>query len=157
MGEAKSRNLPAVNAGVPHSRAAAMTLCRQRARCATWRNWKENSGDNTRSLNAQFAIPEQQLPRKIIAGDRRGNQQPQATASLCLQGAPDGLAAGGAVPVLAVARRQTGGGQSIRGGVPVCWPWFGAHASEPGFPAHGYARTVPRQVVGSALSRMAHA
>lgn len=34
-------------------------------------------------------------------------------------------------------------GKSIRGGVPVCWPWFGAHASNPSLPAHGFARTVP--------------
>ena len=30
-------------------------------------------------------------------------------------------------------------GKAIRGGVPVCWPWFGA-AAEPGLPAHGFAR-----------------
>ena len=40
-------------------------------------------------------------------------------------------------------------GKSIRGGVPVCWPWFGAHASAPTFPAHGFARTVPWQVTAS--------
>ncbi len=34
-------------------------------------------------------------------------------------------------------------GKSIRGGVPVCWPWFGPHKSQPNFPAHGFARTVP--------------
>ena len=28
----------------------------------------------------------------------------------------------------------------IRGGVPVCWPWFGKHPSDPGLPSHGYAR-----------------
>ncbi|MFW2371846.1 MAG: D-hexose-6-phosphate mutarotase [Gammaproteobacteria bacterium] len=33
-------------------------------------------------------------------------------------------------------------GKSIRGGIPVCWPWFGAHESETDFPAHGHARTV---------------
>lgn len=33
-------------------------------------------------------------------------------------------------------------GKSIRGGIPVCWPWFGAHDSQTHFPAHGYARTV---------------
>ncbi len=32
-------------------------------------------------------------------------------------------------------------GRSLRGGVPVCWPWFGAHHSDPTFPAHGFART----------------
>lgn len=30
-------------------------------------------------------------------------------------------------------------GSPLRGGIPVCWPWFGA-ASEPGLPAHGFAR-----------------
>ena len=40
-------------------------------------------------------------------------------------------------------------GKSIRGGVPVCWPWFGAHTSNPTFPAHGFARTALWQVVAS--------
>ncbi len=34
-------------------------------------------------------------------------------------------------------------GKSIRGGVPVCWPWFGPHQSDGKLPAHGFARTVP--------------
>jgi len=37
--------------------------------------------------------------------------------------------------------------KSIRGGVPVCWPWFGAHAGNESFPAHGYARTVPWELL----------
>ena len=28
----------------------------------------------------------------------------------------------------------------IRGGVPICFPWFGPHATQPGAPAHGFAR-----------------
>jgi glucose-6-phosphate 1-epimerase len=40
-------------------------------------------------------------------------------------------------------------GKSIRGGVPVCWPWFGPHSKEKTFPAHGFARTTPWQVVAS--------
>ena len=40
-------------------------------------------------------------------------------------------------------------GKSIRGGVPVCWPWFGHHPGETSFPAHGFARTVPWQVVAA--------
>ncbi len=33
-------------------------------------------------------------------------------------------------------------GKAIRGGVPLCWPWFGP-ASEEGLPAHGFARNLP--------------
>ncbi|MCU0927065.1 MAG: D-hexose-6-phosphate mutarotase [Hydrogenophaga sp.] len=32
-------------------------------------------------------------------------------------------------------------GKAIRGGVPVCWPWFGADPLGLGRPAHGLART----------------
>ncbi|MBT8038172.1 MAG: D-hexose-6-phosphate mutarotase [Verrucomicrobiae bacterium] len=31
-------------------------------------------------------------------------------------------------------------GKPIRGGIPVCWPWFNAHPSDDSLPAHGYAR-----------------
>lgn len=37
-------------------------------------------------------------------------------------------------------------GKSVRGGIPVCWPWFGAHESNSTYPAHGFARTVNWQV-----------
>lgn len=30
---------------------------------------------------------------------------------------------------------------AIRGGIPICWPWFGEHASDPDKPSHGFART----------------
>lgn len=36
-------------------------------------------------------------------------------------------------------------GKAIRGGVPVCWPWFADHASDPDKPAHGVARTAEWQ------------
>lgn len=31
-------------------------------------------------------------------------------------------------------------GSPIRGGIPVCWPWFGPHPSNPALPLHGVAR-----------------
>lgn len=31
-------------------------------------------------------------------------------------------------------------GKPIRGGIPVCWPWFGAHPTNKNMPAHGFAR-----------------
>lgn len=38
--------------------------------------------------------------------------------------------------------------KSVRGGIPVCWPWFGAHEDNASYPAHGFARTVCWQVTG---------
>ena len=32
-------------------------------------------------------------------------------------------------------------GHAIRGGVPICFPWFGGKADDPKAPAHGFART----------------
>ncbi len=31
-------------------------------------------------------------------------------------------------------------GKAIRGGIPVCFPWFGPHHSDPEKPQHGFAR-----------------
>lgn len=31
-------------------------------------------------------------------------------------------------------------GRSIRGGIPLCWPWFGPHPDNTDMPAHGFAR-----------------
>jgi glucose-6-phosphate 1-epimerase len=31
-------------------------------------------------------------------------------------------------------------GRAIRGGVPICWPWFGKHPTTPDLPQHGFAR-----------------
>jgi glucose-6-phosphate 1-epimerase len=31
-------------------------------------------------------------------------------------------------------------GKAIRGGIPVCWPWFGAHPQDSAKPSHGFAR-----------------
>lgn len=38
-------------------------------------------------------------------------------------------------------------GHGIRGGVPICWPWFATHATDPEKPDHGFVRKVPWRVV----------
>src|SRR5215475_4299642 len=37
-------------------------------------------------------------------------------------------------------------GQPIRGGIPICFPWFRAKANDPNAPAHGFVRTRQWQV-----------
>lgn len=32
-------------------------------------------------------------------------------------------------------------GRAIRGGIPLCFPWFGPHPQDPAKPAHGFARS----------------
>src|SRR5690349_5235262 len=38
------------------------------------------------------------------------------------------------------AKSQWDAAKPIRGGVPICFPWFGPHASDPSAPGHGFAR-----------------
>ena len=38
-------------------------------------------------------------------------------------------------------------GAPVRGGIPICWPWFGPHPTDPARPQHGFARTSEWQVV----------
>ena len=72
-----------------------------------------------------------------------------ASASIALQGAhlmtyqPHGHE-----PVIWLSKyAKFATGKSIRGGVPICWPWFGPHATDAKLPGHGYARTVMWEVL----------
>ncbi len=76
-------------------------------------------------------------------------------ASLCLQGAqlthfqPTAQAA----PLLWLSpQARYAAAKPIRGGVPVCWPWFGAHARDAALPLHGFARVAPWELIDSALA-----
>lgn len=40
-------------------------------------------------------------------------------------------------------------GKAIKGGVPVCWPWFGPDPEGKGRPAHGFVRNRQWRVMGS--------
>ncbi|NOX27225.1 MAG: D-hexose-6-phosphate mutarotase [Gammaproteobacteria bacterium] len=39
--------------------------------------------------------------------------------------------------------------KAIRGGIPICWPWFGPHASNVSLPQHGFVRTAAWSVIAS--------
>ena len=42
-------------------------------------------------------------------------------------------------------------GKAVRAGIPVCWPWFGPHPSDPAKPAHGFARIASWSMLSAAV------
>ncbi|MDY1035366.1 D-hexose-6-phosphate mutarotase [Enterobacteriaceae bacterium RIT714] len=94
-----------------------------------------------------FALPvvEQLTPvlsrRQIDEADIIVVDHPRVKASVALNGAhllswkPEGEEEG----LWLSAATSFKKGAAIRGGVPICWPWFGP-AAQQGLPAHGFAR-----------------
>ncbi|MFA7858821.1 D-hexose-6-phosphate mutarotase, partial [Escherichia coli] len=97
-----------------------------------------------------FALPviEQISPvlsrRKLDELDLIVVDHPQVKASFALQGAHLlSWKPAGEEEVLWLSNNTPfKNGIAIRGGVPVCWPWFGP-AAQQGLPAHGFARNLP--------------
>lgn len=108
------------------------------------------SSTDPASLNERFAIPAHVTfkagPGGLVVAEV-GNVH--ATGTIALQGAHVMTwAPRRAQPVIWLSKAATfAPGKSIRGGVPICWPWFGPHATEARFPGHGFARTVPWEVI----------
>ena len=50
---------------------------------------------------------------------------------------------------------RLGTAKAVRGGIPVCWPWFGPHPTDAARPAHGFARTAKRTVSAAEVSERA--
>ena len=109
---------------------------------------------NISALNQQFGIADtlrfHEAQNGLIVADI---DNPLATAKICLQGAhllswhPRSTAA----PVVWLSEdAQLSPWKSPHSGAPICWPWFGAHADNPAYPAHGYARNLPWEVVQTA-------
>ena len=104
-------------------------------------------------LNDRFTIPGQlhfqPIGDGLLAADITNAH---GTASLCLQGGHlfSWQPVSTPEPVVWMSPAATFAPNTpIRGGIPICWPWFGAHDSDSTFPAHGFARAQPWQVTGS--------
>ncbi|MEX2605821.1 MAG: D-hexose-6-phosphate mutarotase [Kiritimatiellia bacterium] len=94
------------------------------------------------SLNT-FAIPGHLQPDTGEGGLPCYRLQGQgAKATIYLHGAHvTAFQPGGADPVLWMSEcSQFADGLPIRGGIPICWPWFGPHPGDAFLPAHGVAR-----------------
>lgn len=95
-------------------------------------------------LNRRFAIPgiaqvipgSGGLPKIVIT-------TPSASAEIYLHGAQiTSWQPAGAQEVLFLSElSHWQGGRAIRGGIPICFPWFRAKAGNPQAPAHGFVRT----------------
>ncbi len=108
-----------------------------------------SSGGRARALNSRFGVPGvvfREGPGELESVEVENRH---ATASVALQGAhvlawtPHGEER--VIWVSEAARYAPG--LPIRGGIPICWPWFGPHPTDPRMPQHGVARTAAFQVV----------
>lgn len=104
------------------------------------------------NLNSQFSIQEKATNLAFCPG--KGDipwleiKNKAAAATISLQGAHllSWIPVGQQDVIWVSEQARFAVGKSVRGGIPICWPWFGAHAGERNYPAHGFARTVQWQV-----------
>lgn len=107
---------------------------------------------NTDVLNNKFGIPHilhfslgsGGLPQVCISNDF-------ATATICLHGAHLlSFTPHGQDDLLWVSDKSLfTTDRAIRGGIPICWPWFNAHPTDAGKPSHGFARLSEWTVVST--------
>jgi glucose-6-phosphate 1-epimerase len=106
-------------------------------------------------LNQRFAIAG---VAQIAAGNgglpRVSVSIPTATAEIYLHGAQltSWCPAGGEEVIFLSKQSQFEPGRAIRGGIPVCFPWFRNKADDPKAPSHGFVRTKAWQLDSVALS-----
>ena len=98
---------------------------------------------NLADLNSRFARPgaiafEMSPLGGVVARLSRGTD----SATIALQGAQVlGWRHSGTEMLWLSPVARLGTGKAVRGGIPVCWPWFGSHPSDAAKPAHGFVRT----------------
>ena len=108
-------------------------------------------------LRETFAIPHQLSFKDIGEGFLIMEvNTDKCTASIALQGAQvmTWQPKTQAEPILWMSEAATlKQGKSIRGGMPICWPWFGVHPTEQSFAAHGIARTAMWDVKETSINK----
>ena len=110
------------------------------------------SAQNIRDLNERFAIPGCLTFEAITGGLPVARvRNAYASATVALHGAHvTAFQPHGQRPVLWMsARSRFEAGAPLRGGIPICWPWFGPHPHDPAVPSHGFARISEWEVAGA--------
>jgi len=102
-------------------------------------------------MNQNFARPGLSFETGNGGLTRAVISTPLANGEIYLQGAH--VAAWNPVgeePVLWLSKQSHfSPGKPIRGGVPICFPWFGPNAEDATQPAHGFARLIEWQVIAT--------
>ena len=108
-----------------------------------------------KELNKQFSIPGLVFEEGCGGLLRAIVSTPDAHGELFLQGAHvSSWYPVGHQPVLWLSQKSNfEKGKPIRGGVPICFPWFGPKALDSTAPAHGTARLVDWQVIATELKK----
>jgi glucose-6-phosphate 1-epimerase len=105
------------------------------------------------SLNTRFAIPG---VARIVAGNgglpKVEITSAQASADIYLHGAQvtSWRPAGSEEMIFVSGQSRWEDGRAIRGGVPVCFPWFRAKADDAKAPSHGFVRTKAWELISIA-------
>src|SRR5271170_7550543 len=95
-------------------------------------------------FNDRFAIPG---VAQIVAGNsglpKVKITSAAASAEIYLHGAhlTSWVPAGAEEVIFLSGKAQFQDGKAIRGGVPICFPWFNAKVDDPKAPSHGFVRT----------------
>jgi glucose-6-phosphate 1-epimerase len=103
-----------------------------------------NGGFNIAELDSRFGIPG---IAHIVEGHgglaKVRVTSPQATGEMFLHGAhvTSWMPAGAGEVLFLSLQSRWENGRAIRGGIPICFPWFGDKADDPQAPAHGFVRT----------------
>ncbi len=98
-----------------------------------------------------------EIPGRVAMAQDKGGlpkinvQSPWSVAEIYLHGAHVAhFQKNGESPLLFVsARSHFTAGEAIRGGVPICFPWFGSRAGEP---SHGFARSATWQLLKTVVA-----
>ncbi len=96
---------------------------------------------------------------RIRVIDRDGHsiiavRTPTASADIALQGAQilSWTPAGAGDVLWCAPLPKAGSAKAIRGGIPICWPWFGPHATDSSQPQHGLVRTAVWTLLDTAVT-----
>jgi D-hexose-6-phosphate mutarotase len=105
---------------------------------------KKNMDADTHTLNDRFGIPGRLTFIRGTGGLPLAQiENHYAKGRMFLQGAHvASYRPKGHQPVIWISEGSLyEKGKAIRGGIPVCWPWFADHPTDRNKPAHGFVRT----------------